>query len=213
MVSTTAKCKGSEKRIVWNIKGAVGPQGPAGADGAQGVDGEDGVDGINGTNGIFLTARDFEQNSTYSDASVTYGSYWMAGHPHSAWKLPDSYKDYTWLQSSVPVPDEWRTAKSLTITGYYSTSVSGGVPYVGVSFSAMSANTVLGGGGVRSGVFASTPTEEYQLLTGSSNVTAATLGLSTIDMLEVGFDRYNKDANDTNTGTVFFLGMRITPNF
>lgn len=60
VVAPSAKCKSSEKRLTWNVKGATGargltgltgPAGPRGSDGQDGAPGADGVAGQNGAEG------------------------------------------------------------------------------------------------------------------------------------------------------------------
>ena len=242
LVSTTVKCKSSERRVAWNVqgapgqagadgeRGATGPQGPqgpqgergatgaAGANGAQGptgaqgpagAKGADGADGVNGTNGIFLTPADFVQHGYYAQAGVTLGSFWVDGYNHPAWKIPNSVAEYIWLMTTVPLPAEWKTAASLTITGYYSSSATGGTVYAGTNYQGILAGSALGAGAARSGDFSASPTAAHALMTGSTTVT----GLANSDLLEVGFLRVNMPEYDTNNGDVYFYGLRITPNF
>lgn len=200
LVANNAKCTTAERKVTWNSRGVAGPQGP------QGVAGPAGGSAVNS---VLLSAGDFFPHGVDADESVALDTHLINQQRYPAWLLPDSRQDRTTISTSVPVPAQWRSATSITVTVYYSTSVGGGTVAAGLEYAGSVADSTLRQSWQDQAAFNSQPTGSHVIV--ERSVTLPLLGNS--DFVQIGFLRNNMPDTDTNNGNLYFYGMRLTPNF
>ncbi len=210
-------CPKGYARIILGAKGLPGAKGDSGAQGPQGYQGEVGPAGTDGAAGaagatavdsLYVPASDFAAQY-YTSSSLEHES--IAGFDHMVLVVHPNQPAYG--MASLRLPSSWKTAQSLSVELFYTTSTDSTSTWVlehGID--GFSAGDAFGSN--QSGELTVTP-ENYgpdrlQKFTYSEEV--FNKSLATGDVFEMILGRWDTPDN-INTGDIYIVGARITPNF
>jgi len=184
-------------------QGAAGAQGPAGEAGAQGPAGAIPNTGIDS---LYLPAREL---SSYASAQVDTRS--IGGWPHTVLVIPPNTTSFS--ATAVAIPTSWKTAQSITAEVYYTTTSDSTSTWVlehGLDGFAV---------GDEFNTNQSTETTVTPENLGPDRIQKVTYtealrkaSLATAEVFELILGRWNLPQN-LNTGNIFIIGVRFTPNF
>lgn len=186
--------------------GMAGVAGPAGAAGPQGAQGPAGAIPNTGIDSLFLPA-----NQMSSSGTAIVATRFISNWPHTVLVVPPNTTSFS--ATAVSIPTSWRTAQSITSEVYYTTTTDSTSTWV----------LEHGLDGFAPGDAFSTDSSTETTVTpqnlGPDKIQKVTYtealrktSLANAEIFELILGRWNLPQN-LNTGEIYIIGIRFTPNF